>query len=47
MTRTVLLLRLRDDRSHEEIARELEISVRQVRRHLDRGYARLRLAMES
>jgi len=47
MTRSVLLLRLRDERSHEEIARELDISVRQVRRHLDNGYARLRSAMES
>jgi RNA polymerase sigma-70 factor (ECF subfamily) len=47
MMRAVLLLRLRDERSHEEIARELEISVRQVRRHLDRGYERLRIAMES
>jgi RNA polymerase sigma factor (sigma-70 family) len=47
MGRAVLLLRLRDERSHEEIARELEITVRQVRRHLDRGYERLRLAMES
>ena len=47
MTRAALLLRLRDERSHEEIARDLEISVRQVRRHLDRGYERLRNAMEA
>lgn len=47
MTRAVLLLRLRDERSHAEIAREMGISVRQVRRHLDRGYERLRITMES
>ncbi|MEJ0035693.1 MAG: sigma-70 family RNA polymerase sigma factor [Gammaproteobacteria bacterium] len=46
MMRAVLLLRLRDERSYQEIAAELRITDRQVRRHLARGYERLRLAME-
>ena len=45
--RAVLLLRLRDERSCKEIAQELEITVRQVKRYLARGYERLRVAMES
>ena len=47
MMRAVLLLRLRDERSHQEIAAQLQITDRQVRRYLARGYERLRLAMES
>jgi RNA polymerase sigma-19 factor, ECF subfamily len=46
MMRAVLLLRLRDERSYQEIAAELRLTDRQVRRHLARGYERLRLAME-
>jgi len=41
----VLVLRLRDDRSCVEIARDLDITARQVTRYLVRGYERLRLAM--
>jgi RNA polymerase sigma factor (sigma-70 family) len=46
MMRAVLLLRLRDERSYQEIAVELRITERQVRRYLARGYERLRLAIE-
>jgi RNA polymerase sigma factor (sigma-70 family) len=46
MMRAVLLLRLRDERSNQEIATELRITDRQVRRYLARGYERLRLALE-
>jgi RNA polymerase sigma factor (sigma-70 family) len=46
MMRAVVLLRLRDERSYQEIAAELRITERQVRRHLARGYERLRLAIE-
>lgn len=42
MTRAVLILRLRDERSGKEIARVLEITERQVKRHLAHGYERLR-----
>jgi len=42
----VLVLRLRDERSHQQIATELQITDRQVRRYLARGYECLRLAME-
>jgi RNA polymerase sigma factor (sigma-70 family) len=45
--RAVLLLRLRDERSCKDIAEELEITQRQVRRYLLRGYERLRTAMET
>ena len=44
--RAVLLLRLRDQLSYEAIAAELGITLRQVRRHLARGYERLRVAVE-
>jgi RNA polymerase sigma factor (sigma-70 family) len=44
--RAVLLLKLRDERSYQEIAVELRITERQVRRYLARGYERLRLAIE-
>jgi RNA polymerase sigma factor (sigma-70 family) len=46
MIRAVLLLRLRDERSIEQIAGDLQITVRQVRRYLARGYERLRVAVE-
>jgi RNA polymerase sigma-19 factor, ECF subfamily len=46
MMRAVLLLRLRDERSNQEIAAALRITDRQVRRYLARGYESLRLAME-
>ena len=46
MMRAVLLLRLRDQRSCEEIAKDLGVSLRTVRRHLDNGYLRLRIAIE-
>jgi RNA polymerase sigma factor (sigma-70 family) len=45
--RAVLLLRLRDERSCQDIARELDITLRQVRRYLARGYERLRTALEN
>ena len=44
--RAVLLLRLRDERSCKDIAEELDISLRQVRRYVARGYERLRAALE-
>jgi RNA polymerase sigma factor (sigma-70 family) len=47
MMRAVLLLRLRDERTYEQIARELQLTGRQVRRYLGRGYERLRAAMEA
>src|SRR5262249_30246892 len=37
MMRAVLLLKLRDERSYQEIAAELRITDRQVRRYLARG----------
>ena len=46
MMRAVVLLRLRDERSYQEIAAELRINDRQVRRYLERGYERLRVAIE-
>ena len=46
MMRAVLLLRLRDELSYQEIAAKLRINDRQVRRYLARGYERLRQAME-
>jgi RNA polymerase sigma factor (sigma-70 family) len=46
MMRAVMLLRLRDERSCQDIAAELRITDRQVRRYLARGYERLRLAIE-
>ena len=46
MMRAVVILRLRDERSYQEIAAELRITDRQVRRYLARGYERLRQAIE-
>jgi RNA polymerase sigma factor (sigma-70 family) len=45
--RAVLLLKLRDERSCKDIASELDITLRQVRRYLARGYERLRTALEN
>jgi RNA polymerase sigma factor (sigma-70 family) len=45
--RAVLLLRLRDERSCKDIAHELDITLRQVRRYLARGYEQLRTALEN
>jgi RNA polymerase sigma factor (sigma-70 family) len=45
MMRAVLILRLRDERPCKEIALDLDITIRQVRRYLARGYERLRGAM--
>lgn len=44
--RAVLLLRLRDERPYKEIAQELDLTVRQVKRYLARGFERLRDALE-
>jgi RNA polymerase sigma-70 factor (ECF subfamily) len=44
--RAVLLLRLRDDRSCAEIAKDLDLTARQVRRYVARGYEKLRQALE-
>jgi RNA polymerase sigma factor (sigma-70 family) len=44
--RAVLLMRLRDERSCGDIAGELGITDRQVKRYLARGYERLRVALE-
>jgi len=44
--RAVLLMRLRDERPYNEIAGELNLTARQVKRYLARGYERLRVAME-
>jgi RNA polymerase sigma factor (sigma-70 family) len=45
MMRAVLLLRLRDDRANKDIAAALGLTDRQVKRHLARGYDRLRQAL--
>ena len=44
--RAVVLLRLRDERGLKEIAERLDLTLRQVRRYLARGYERLRVALE-
>lgn len=46
MMRAVLLLRLRDGRRYREIAQELGITERQVKRYLIRGYECLRQTVE-
>lgn len=45
--RAVLLLRLRDERPCKEIAQELGMTDRQVKRYLARGYERLRRTLVS
>jgi RNA polymerase sigma-70 factor (ECF subfamily) len=47
ITRAVLLLKFRENRRCKDIACELELTERQVRRHLTRGFERLRDAMRS
>jgi RNA polymerase sigma factor (sigma-70 family) len=47
LTRAVLLLRFREEFSYKEIAERLSLTERQVRRHLTRGYDRLRETLES
>jgi RNA polymerase sigma-70 factor (ECF subfamily) len=42
MTRAVVLLKYRDGRECKEIARDLQLTERQVRRHLTRAFERLR-----
>jgi RNA polymerase sigma factor (sigma-70 family) len=44
--RAVVLLRLRDEHPYKQIAQELGLTLRQVRRYLARGYERLREALE-
>lgn len=46
MMRAVLLLRLREGYSYKAIAEKLEITLRQVRRYLARGYDKLREVLE-
>lgn len=46
-TRAVLLLRLRDGYARKEIAQALAMTERQVKRHLARGYDRLRQMLDS
>jgi RNA polymerase sigma-70 factor (ECF subfamily) len=47
VTRAVLLLRFRDEFSYKEIADQMSLTERQVRRHLTRGYEQLRESLES
>ena len=42
MMRAVVLLRLRDEYPYKQIAQELDLTLRQVRRYLARGYEQLR-----
>jgi RNA polymerase sigma-19 factor, ECF subfamily len=46
MMRAIVLLRLRDEHSYKQIAQELDLTLRQVRRYLARGYECLRGALE-
>jgi DNA-directed RNA polymerase specialized sigma24 family protein len=46
MMRAVLLLRLRDDRSCKDIATDLGLTERQVKRQLAHGYEVLRRALD-
>jgi len=45
LTRTILLLKYRENYQCKKIAQELELTERQVRRHLTRGVESLRTAM--
>jgi len=45
LTRTILLLKYRENYQCKKIAQELELTERQVRRHLTRGVESLRGAM--
>lgn len=44
--RAVLILKLRDERSSRQIADDLGLTPRQVKRHLERGYERLHQVLE-
>jgi RNA polymerase sigma factor (sigma-70 family) len=46
VVRTALLLRLRDDQSPQEIAQQLGLTARQVKRYLTNGYDHLRARLE-
>jgi RNA polymerase sigma-70 factor (ECF subfamily) len=46
MMRAVVLLRLRDEHPYKQIAQELDLTPRQVRRYLARGYEQLRGALD-
>jgi RNA polymerase sigma factor (sigma-70 family) len=46
MMRAAVLLRLRDEHSYKQIAQELDLTPRQVRRYLARGYESLRGVLE-
>lgn len=46
MMRAILLLRLRDEYSYQDIAGKVGITERQVRRYLERGYLCLRRTLE-
>jgi RNA polymerase sigma factor (sigma-70 family) len=46
MTRAVVLLRFRDNLPCRDIARNLQLSDRQVRRHLTRAYEQLRKTLD-
>lgn len=45
--RAVLVLKLRDQRTSQQIADELGVTLRQVKRYLARGYALLHSALET
>jgi len=45
-TRAVVLLKYREGRQCKEIARDLKLTERQVRRHLTRAFERLRVALK-
>ncbi len=45
LTRTVVLLKFADSRRCKEIAQRLDLTERQVRRHLTRGFEQLRHAL--
>jgi RNA polymerase sigma factor (sigma-70 family) len=45
MTRAVVVLRFRENRKCKDIARDLQLTDRQVRRHLTRAFERLRKSM--
>ena len=47
MTRAVLILKFRENRQCKQIAVQLELTDRQVRRHLTRGFEQLRSALIS
>lgn len=45
VTRAVLILRFRESRPSKDIMKELDLTARQVRRHLTRGIEKLRAAL--